>query len=101
MQVFVRSGGKASEPHAFYYTPPAMDGGPLHATRHLAQGNYAAQHARFYRKLAICWGAMGTTFLTPFISIVTDPGLRVLSLLMASTAHLSIELIYILPILSI
>ncbi|XP_041982828.1 uncharacterized protein LOC121735773 isoform X3 [Aricia agestis] len=37
-QVFVRSGGKCSEPHAFYYTPPAHDTGPMHATRHHSQG---------------------------------------------------------------
>lgn len=38
VQLFVRSGGKASEPHSFYYTPPAFDTGPLHCTKHHTQG---------------------------------------------------------------
>lgn len=39
VQFFVRSGGKTSEPHSFYYTPPSQDTGPQHCTRHHAQGN--------------------------------------------------------------
>ncbi|KAI8427419.1 hypothetical protein MSG28_001965 [Choristoneura fumiferana] len=38
VQLFVRSGGKASEPHNFQYTPPAHDTGPQHCTRHHTQG---------------------------------------------------------------
>lgn len=38
VQLFVRSGGKASEPHAFYYTPGALDTGPQHCSRHHSAG---------------------------------------------------------------
>ncbi|XP_037976865.2 nuclear factor of activated T-cells, cytoplasmic 4 isoform X2 [Plutella xylostella] len=41
VQFFVRSGGKTSEPHSFYYTPPSQDTGPQHCTRHHAQGDEA------------------------------------------------------------
>lgn len=34
VQLYVYSGGKASEPHCFYYTPPSLETGPQHVTRH-------------------------------------------------------------------
>ncbi|XP_023942960.2 uncharacterized protein LOC112049338 isoform X2 [Bicyclus anynana] len=63
VQLFVRSGGKASEPHAFYYTPAPPAPAPLHCTPHPAHAH--APHAGEERPLPMCWGVGGMGALMP------------------------------------
>ncbi|CAK1549590.1 unnamed protein product [Leptosia nina] len=58
VQVFVRSGGKTSEPHTFLYTPPSLETGPAHCTRHHAHAHQTGEE-REARPVAWWGGGAG------------------------------------------